>query len=272
VSFLRAAWTLSERRACGLVGMSRSSVRYCGQGRDDAALRERLRELAGERRRFGYRRLHVLLQREGWTVNHKRVYRIYREEGLMVRRRCRKRVARERCPAPGSTGPNQRWALDFVSDALSWGRKIRLLTVVDTFTREALAIEVDTSLSGVRVARVLDRVIAECSHAPREIVLDNGPELTGRALDQWAYGQGVDLDFIERGKPVQNAFIESFNGRLRDECLNEHWFLSLPDAQRIVEAWRMDYNRNRPHSSLGNLSPEEFRKQFTERIVPAGLS
>lgn len=272
MSLLQAAGPLSERRACGLVGMSRSSCRYAGGGRDDTALRMRLRELAAARRRFGYRRLHVLLQREGWTLNHKRVYRIYREEGLCVRKRSRKRVARERCPLPARSGPNQRWALDFVSDALSWGRKIRLLTVTDTFTREALAIEVDTSLSGVRVARVLDRIIERRGAQPSQITLDNGPELTSKALDQWAYARGVTLDFIEPGKPVQNAYIESFNGRLRDECLNEHWFLSLPDARRTVEDWRIDYNRERPHSALGNLSPEEFRTQWTTRLAPAGLS
>ena len=268
MSFLSVSWPLSERRACGLVGMSRTTARSCGRGRDDHVLRQRLRELAAERRRFGYRRLHVLLTREGWLVNHKCVYRIYREEGLSVRRRCRKRVARERCPTPAPSGPNQHWALDFVSDALSWGRKIRMLTIVDAFTRESLAIEVDTSLSGVRVARVLDQIIARRGRAPEEIVLDNGPELTSKALDQWAYERGVRLRFIEPGKPVQNCFIESFNGRLRDECLNEHWFLSLPDARRIVEEWRMDYNRTRPHSALGNLAPEEFR----ERVAPAGLS
>jgi putative transposase len=271
VCYLEASWTRSERRACGLVGLSRSSCRYQGSGRENEPLTERLRELAAERRRFGYRRLHVLLCREGWTVNHKRVYRIYRAEGLSVRRRCRKRVARERCPMPQLTGPNQRWALDFVSDALSWGRKIRMLTVVDAFTRESLAIEVDTSLSGVRVARVLDRIVGERGQAPAEIVLDNGPELTSKALDQWAYERGVRLRFIEPGKPVQNAFIESFNGRLRDECLNEHWFLSLPDARRVVEDWRIDYNQHRPHSSLGNLAPEEFRTDWITRLAPAGL-
>ena len=169
-------------------------------------------------------------------MNHKRVYRIYREEGLTVRRRGRKRVSREaRLPLPAPVGPNQLWSLDFVSDALAWGRRIRLLCVIDAFTRESLAIEVDTSLPGVRVAQVLDRLIAERSQAPAEIVLDNGPELASRALDQWAYERGVRLRFIDPGKPVQNAFIESFNGRLRDECLNEHWFLSLAHARRITE-------------------------------------
>ena len=264
-------WQLSERHACGLVGISRSSARYEARRSGDQELRERLREKAGERRRFGYRRLHVMLRREGWTVNHKRVYRLYREEGLSVRKRKRKRVSRsERQPLLTPTGPNQLWCLDFVQDALSWGRKFRLLTVEDVFTREALAIEVDTSLSGVRVARVLERVVGERG-APAEITLDNGPELTSRALDQWAYERGVQLQFIDPGKPQQNGFIESFNGRLRDECLNEHWFLSLPHARSIVEEWRVDYNLKRPHSSLGNLTPEEFRLDYAKRLVAAGL-
>jgi len=254
------------------MGINRASARYQSKRSGDQELRERLRQLAGERRRFGYRRLHVMLQREGVTVNHKRVYRIYRAEGLSVRRRGRKRVAREvRLPLPAPIGRNELWSLDFVSDALAWGRRIRLLAVEDAYTREALAIEVDTSLSGVRVARVLDHVIEERGQAPREIVLDNGPELTSRALDQWAYDRGVRLRFIDPGKPVQNAFIESFNGRFRDECLNEHWFLTLADARRIVEDWRIDYNRNRPHSSLGNLTPQEFRTDHTKRLELAGL-
>ena len=200
-------------------------------------------------------------------MNHKRVYRIYRGAGLMVRKRARKRVARERCPAPAPTRPNQRWSLDFVSDALFWGRKIRMLTVVDVFTREALAIEVDTSLSGVRVARVLDRVIAERGTAPEEITLDNGPELTSKALDQWAYARGVQLCFIQPGKPVQNCFVESFNGRLRDECLNVEVFLSLDDARRKLLEWKTDYNERRPHGSLGDLTPTEFAAK--ERQKPA---
>ena len=201
-------------------------------------------------------------------MNHKRVYRLYRDEGLSVRRRGRKRVAREaRLPLPAPIGPNELWSLDFVSDALAWGRRIRLLCIIDAFTRESLAIEVDTSLPGQRVARVLDRLIAERGQAPAEIVLDNGPELTSRALDQWAYECGVRLRFIEPGKPIQNAFIESFNGRLRDECLNEHWFLTLADARRLIEDWRMDYNRSRPHSSLGNLTPLEFRRLLEDTPI-----
>jgi putative transposase len=272
VHYLRAEWCLAERRSCGLAGISRSGARYRSRRSGDEELRERLRQLAAARRRFGYRRLHVLLRREGEVVNHKRVYRLYREEGLSVRKRRRKRVAREaRLPLEAPTAPDQLWSLDFVSDALAWGRKIRALTVVDAYTRECLAIEVDTSLSGMRVARVLDRIISERGAMPFEIVLDNGPELTSRALDQWAYERGVRLRFIEPGKPVQNAYIESFNGRFRDECLNEHWFLSLAHARRVVEDWRLDYNRDRPHSSLRNLTPEEFRQGYIKRLAPVGL-
>ena len=210
-------------------------------------------------------------------MNHKRVYRLYREEGLSVRRRGHKRVAREgRLPLFAPQGPNERWCLDFVSDALAWGRRIRLLCVIDAFTREALAIEVDTSLPGTRVVQLLERIVGERGAKPLEIMMDNGPELTSRILDQWAYQRGVRLRFIEPGKPAQNAFVESFNSRLRDECLNEHWFLSLIDARHIVEAWRMDYNRTRPHSTLGNLIPEEYQQTLardqTLQMEPAGLS
>ena len=259
VGWARERYGVSERRACRIVGIGRSTLRYRGCRGEDERLRRRLCELAAERPRFGYRRLHALLRREGITVNHKRVERLYRAEGLVMRRRGRKRVARDgrgRAPLPGQ--PNQQWAVDFVSDALAWGRRIRLFTVVDVFTREALAIEVDTSLPGERVVRVLDRLAAEHG-APGEIVLDNGPELAGKALDQWAYERGVWLRFIEPGKPVQNAFAESFQGRLRDECLDRHWFLGLADARRTVEAWRHDDHRVRPHSALGYRSPEEFR-------------
>lgn len=267
----------SERRASGLIGVGRSTVRYEGHGRDDGPVRERLRVLAAEKRRYGCRRLCLLLRREGVRVNHKRVERIYREEGLSVRRRKRKRAAGVRAETwPAATALDQRWSLDFVSDALWWGRKLRMLTVMDTYTRESLAIEVDTSLSGARVARVLERVIGERGARPGEIVMDNGPELTSKALDQWAYTRGVRLRFIAPGKPQQNGYIESFNGKLRDECLNEHWFLSLYDAREKVEAWRREYNRERPHSSLQDMTPEEFRASVTrptaERLDPVGLA
>jgi putative transposase len=277
VGLLQERYGVSERRACRVVGISRSSRRYEPKPRaDEPALRQRLRELAAERRRFGYRRLHVLLAREGIAVNHKRVERLYHDEGLTVRRRSRKRVAAaDRTPVLLPTAPNEQWSLDFVSDALAWGRRIRLLAVVDAVTREALAIEVDTSLPGERVVRVLEQLATDRG-VPNAIVLDNGPELTGRALDQWAYGRGVQLRFIQPGKPVQNAFAESFVGRLRDECLNEHWFTSLADARRTVEAWRRDYNAVRPHSGLGYRTPTEARLTWTTRTttlpIPAGLS
>jgi putative transposase len=275
VRYLRERFAISERRACGLVGISRTAMRYQRRLRDDAALGQRLRELARERNRFGYRRLHVLLRREGLVVNLKRVYRLYRTEQLALRRRKRRRAAGlPRGPLLPVTQPNERWSIDFVSDVLAWGRRFRLLTVVDTFTRESLAIEIDTSLPGERVVRVLDRVAAQRG-APREIVMDNGPELTGRVLDQWAYGRGVRLRFIDPGKPVQNAHIESFHSRLRDECLNEHWFTSLADARRIVEAWRVDYNQGRPHSALGYRTPDEFHRaqaQIATQPEPARLS
>ena len=272
VQHLRVEWHMSERRACGLIELSRMVLRYASR-RDDTTLRVRLRELAAQRRRWGYRRLRVLLLREGMVVNHKRVYRIYREEGLSVRRRKRKRaVSVARTPLLRPTRTDEVWGLDFVHDALAWGRKLRMLTVEDLYTREGLAIEVDTSLSGTRVARVLDRVIAERGRAPAAIVLDNGPELTSKALDQWAYDRGVRLHFIDPGKPIQNCFVERFNGTLRDECLNEHWFTSIYDARQTVETWRVDYNGVRPHSSLGNQTPEEFRasvaRPTAERMDP----
>jgi putative transposase len=260
VCYLEDQWELSERRACGLAQVCRATVRYQAHGLEDESVRQRLRELAALRKRFGYRRLGVLLRREGMQVNHKRVYRLYREEGLSLRRRKRKHLTSEgRGPGEAAASPNEVWSLDFVSDATALGRRLKLLTVVDTYTRESLAIEIDTSISGERVARVLDRVIAARGAQPEEIVMDNGPEMTSRALDQWAYERGVRLRFIAPGKPVQNCYIESFNGRLRDECLNQHWFWSLGDARQIVEDWRLDYNRARPHSALGGLTPEEYR-------------
>ena len=260
---MQERYGLSERRACRLVGIGRSTLRYRNRPRsEEEPLRRRLRELAAERPRFGYRRLHVLLRREGVIVNHKRIERLYREDGLAVRRRRRKRVARDgRGRATLPARPNQQWGVDFVSDALAWGRRIRLFTVVDVFTREALAIEVDTSLPGGRVVRVLERLVAQRG-VPDEIVLDNGLELAGKARDQWAYERRVCLRFIEPGKPIQNAFVESFQGRLRDECLDQHWFLGLADARQTIEAWRHDYNRARPHSALGYRPPEEFRQAF----------
>ena len=256
---IRQAQGLSERRACRLVGMGRTSCRYEPQRQgQEENLKARLRTLAGERRRFGYRRLTVLLRREGWTVNHKRVYRLYRQEGLEVRRRKRKRMgAVERQALAIPIRQNERWSMDFVADALTDGRRFRSLNIVDDFNRECLAAQVDTSIRGARVVRVLER-LRERRGLPQVLVTDNGPEFAGQALDVWAYEQGVKLHFIEPGKPVQNAFIESFNGKMRDECLNEHWFMSLGEARETMEAWRRDYNEVRPHSALGDRTPQEF--------------
>lgn len=252
---------VSERQACRYTGFARSSQRYRTRRPARSELRERLHTLALLRPRWGYRRLYRLLRREGHVVNKKLVQRVYREEGLTVRRRKRKRVAVPRMPLPAPTKPNERWSMDFVSDALGDGRRFRALTIVDDCTRESPAIEVDTSLPGARVVRVLER-LAETRGLPKAIVCDNGPEFRGEALDQWADRRGVALQFIQPGKPVQNAFAESFNGRLRDECLNESWFVSLLDAQHTIEAWRIDYNGARPHSGLADRTPEEFAKEF----------
>lgn len=262
---------LSERRACGLMGMNRGSWRYQPKEPNDAALRNRLRELAGERPRFGYRRLCRMLRREKengaakWVVNHKRVYRLYREEGLAMRGRKGKRFRAEaRIPLQLPARANQMWTMDFTRDSLASGRKFRTLNLMDAYTREALWIEVDNSLPGLRVVRVLERVAQERG-LPEAIQVDNGPEFISRVVDQWAYANGVALHFIDPGKPVQNAFIESFNGKFRDECLNQNWHTSLEDARRIIEAWRVDYNTVRPHSSLGYRTPEEYAAQVAAR-------
>lgn len=265
VGYLKESYRVSLRRACGLIRLQRSSFYYEARPREDQRLRQALKERASKRRRWGYRMLGLALRREGFTDNHKRIYRIYREENLQVPQRRKRRTSKYRGEKPqGASAANQRWSMDFVSDQLANGRKLRMLTIVDDFTRQCLAIEVDTSLSGWRVSRVLDRVVAQRGH-PQRIVTDNGPEFTGKALDHWAYEHKVQLDFIEPGKPVQNAFVESFNGTLRNECLNEHWFLDLPEARQMIENWRIDYNQNRPHSSLEGKTPEEFFAQLSPR-------
>jgi len=240
------------------VGLSRTAYGYRPPRDGDTILRHRLRELAGQRRRFGSPRLHVLLKREGLVVNHKRTERIYKEEGLALRRkRRRKGAAGARVVIPAPERPNQKWSMDFVSDSIVTGRRFRALAIVDDYSRECPAIEVDTSLGGTRVVGVLER-LAELRGLPDVITVDNGPEFASKALDEWAYRKGIKLDFIRPGKPIENAFAESFNGRLRDECLNDNWFLSVKHAREVIEAWRKDYNTARPHSSLGGLAPQEF--------------
>ena len=272
---VRAETRLSERRACGLLLVVRGTCRYVSVTRDrNDELRQKLRELAMVRRRFGYRRLLEMLGRAGWVVNHKRVYRLYVEEKLWVRKRNRRRrLSVPRQPMLPPQGANQSWSLDFVSDALARGRRFRTLNIVDDYTRESLTIEVDTSLGGVRVCRVLDRLKIERGGVPVQIRSDNGPEFISRAVEQWAYENGVEWHFITPGKPIENAYIESFNARFRDECLNENWFTDLADAREKIETWRQDYNQQRPHSALGYRTPEEFaRLVLTNRGKDGGIA
>jgi putative transposase len=222
-----------------------------------------LRELAGQRKRFGSPRLHILLKRENLVINHKRTERIYCEEGLSLRRkRRRKGAAGTRLVMPSPQRPNQRWSMDFVTDSIVAGRHFRALAIVDDYSRECPAIEVDTSLGGTRVVGVLER-LSETRGLPEAITMDNGPEFAGRALDEWAYRKGVKLNFIRPGKPIENAYAESFIGRLRDECLNENWFINLKQARDIIETWRIDYNEVRPHSSLNDRTPMEYAEKAT---------
>jgi len=254
---------VSQRRACGLMELYRATCRYRRRRGEDQRLRVRLRELAEARRRFGYRRLQVLLQREGWQVNHKRVYRLYVEEKLSLRRKRGRKRSRVRQPLPEAVAANQVWSVDFMTDALSSGRRFRMLNIVDDYTRECLAIEVDTSLGGVRVVRVLEE-LKQRRGLPRQIRSDNGPEFVSRAVDQWAYEQGLQWHTIQPGRPMENGYVESFNGRFRDECLNENWFRDLADAREKIVQWKQDYNETRPHSSLQYRTPVEFAAQAAD--------
>jgi putative transposase len=248
----------SQRRACALIGVHPKAYRYVSRRPADDAIRRRLRDLASQRRRFGYRRLGLLLAREGIELNHKKLYRLYREERLTVRKRGgRKRALGTRAPMVVPQSRNLRWSLDFAADALLDSRRFRILIVVDDFTRECLALVVDTSLSGIRVARELDQ-IAEIRGYPCMLVSDNGTELTSNAILRWQEEHHIDWHYIAPGKPMQNGFAESFIGRFRDECLNEHLFASLKQARTIIEDWRIDYNTTRPHTSLNGLTPTEF--------------
>ncbi len=256
---MREKYAFSERRACCLVRVAVTTYRYCSS-RSDEPLRTKLVELAREKPRFGYRRLHVLLQRNGERVNHKRLHRIYCEAGLRIRRRKRKHSVREGKPLVARTSANQEWALDFAHDAVACGRAIRVLSVVDAYTRECLALEVDTSFASRRVTRVLEAIVAERG-LPQAIRCDNGPELTSRHFLAWCVERQIELLHIQPGKPTQNARVESFHGRLREECLAMSWFQNLFDARRKIAAWRKEYNQERPHSSLGYKTPSEFAAQ-----------
>ena len=260
MAYLCQTYQVSQRRACRAIGLDRTMVRYRSRRPDDDAARVRLRELAASRRRFGYRRLHVLLEREGTHMNHKRLRRLYAEERLHVRRRSgRKRALGTRAPIALPQGPNQRWSLDFVADTLTDGRRFRILVVVDDFTRECLCLVADTSLSGNRVARELTAIIARRGARPLLCVSDNGTELTSNAILSWCQQTGVGWHYIAPGKPQQNAFAESFIGRLRDECLNETLFTSLRQARVVLASWQRDYNEVRPHSAHGGLTPASIR-------------
>ena len=263
MTFVANEYHLSERQACKLLDVDRSSFRYEPRPDGNAGLREQMIHLARQKPRYGYRRLWALLTRQGWPVNVKRVYRLYREEGLAVRRLRRKRVVRTAPPNAQLVAANQEWALDFVTDALATGRGLRMLTVVDSFTRECPAIEVNTGLSGRHVTRVLERVIEQRGR-PESLKCDNGPEFTSRHFLAWCAEQKITLRHIQPGRPMQNGHVESFNGRLRDECLNANWFINLNDARRKVERWREDYNAERPHSALGYRTPKEYAKTCSE--------
>lgn len=258
VDHLQAAWSVSGRRACAVLKAPRSSQLYRSRKDEQAALRQRIREIAETRVRYGYRRIHVLLRREGWVVNAKRVYRLYREMGLQLRRKTPKRrsaskLRDDRAPA---TAANQVWAMDFLSDQLFDGRRIRILTIVDAFTRLSPAVDARLSYRGSDVVATLERV-TRLYGRPKTLRVDNGPEFISRDLDLWAYMNGVTLDFSRPGKPTDNAFSESFNGKVRAECLNTAWFLSLEEARSKCEAWRIDYNEVRPHSAIGWNTPAE---------------
>lgn len=268
---LELGYAVSERRACRVICFNRGSHRYQSVADPQACLRMRIREIAQVRVSYGYKRIHALLTREGWRMNHKRVYRLYREEGLMLRRqRPRRRVAAKRREEQAvAQAINESWSMDFMSDQLFDGRRIRVLTLVDNFSRESLALEVAQRFRGEDVAKVLDEIVSQRG-APQSIRVDNGPEFTSKALDLWAYANQVELDFSRPGKPTDNALIESFNGSFRHECLNQEWFLSLEDARHKAGAWQVDYNEVRPHSSLGNLAPREYAELCQDNQGPKG--
>jgi len=256
---------VSKKRSCRLTLLQRATFYYRSRAKDQTVLRMRIRELAHSRPRFGYERIHILLRREGWRVGRNRVHRLYRLEGLQVRMRVRRRkhISLHRGPVPVASARNEYWSMDFVHDELASGRKFRVLTVIDKWSRESVLLETGFSLTGQSVVDALQR-LALSRALPKAITVDHGTEFTSKSLDEWAWNHNVKLDFIRPGKPTENAFIESFNGRLRDECLNANEFTSIEDARQRIEAWREDYNHHRPHSSLGHLTPIEFALQGRE--------
>lgn len=262
VEFLQVGYKIGLRKACQLIGLNRSTAYYQSQAKDQSALKIRLRDLAAARVRYGYRRLHVLLQREGWQINHKRVYRLYQQEGLSLRlKRAKKRVSAARVPCPPANAPNERWSLDFMTERLADGRRFRVLTLVDHFSRGSPALEVDFSLSGEKVVAVLER-LAATGVKPKILHVDNGPGFLSKVLDAWAHKNGVHLEFSRPGKPTDNPFIASFNGKLRTECLQPNWFASLTEAKEKLEFHRIEYNTERPHTALDYQTPEQYLKNW----------
>ena len=253
---MQAIWKVSQRRACGIIQLDPKSYRYKSRRPDQAAIEQRMKEICETRVRYGYRRVHVMLRREGWEINHKKTRRIYNELGLQLRKKPPKRrvKAKLRDDRKEATGPHETWAMDFVHDQLATGRKVRILTVVDTFSRFSPIIDPRFSYRGEDVVETLERVCKAIGY-PETIRVDQGSEFISRDLDLWAYQNDVTLDFSRPGKPTDNAFIEAFNGRLRAECLNTHWFLSMADARKKLEDWRRDYNEVRPHGAIGNKPP-----------------
>lgn len=264
VTHLRTAYPVSDRRACRLVQLARSRWQYHPRRPDDGPLAAALAAKAAERPRWGYRRLAVLLAREGWTVNHKHVLRVYRETGLRIgKRRRRKQVSTPRVPRPVALAANTQWTLDFITDAFTSGRKFRVLSIVDEFTRECLVLRADVSQPSTKVVTALDEITSHRG-APQRLIMDNGPEFVAKALDAWAYARGVELSFTRPAKPVDNCFVESFHDKFRDECLSTHWFRDLLEAQRLIEAWQEDYNTVRPHQRLGNHTPAAYAALLNE--------
>ena len=271
VTALRVGYEVSIRRACAVLTFSRSVYHYKSRMDRQEQLRMRIRDIASARVHYGYRRITITLRREGWQVNFKRVYRIYNEECLSLKRNNPKRrvACKRRKDRTDPTGPNQVWAMDFMADQLYDGRRFRILTLVDTYSRECLALKSGQSIKGEDVVKEMER-LRFVRGIPNRICVDSGSEFKSKVMDQWAYLHGVELDFSRPGRPTDNAMIEAFNSRFRQECLNEHWFLDLADAREIIEAWRVDYNTERPHSALGNVPPAEFGPPASE--VPMGGS
>jgi putative transposase len=264
--YARQCFGLSERKACELIRLNRSTFQYVCRQKDEEEIRNRIRKIANRHKRYGSPMIHARLRREGFMINHKKTERIYREEGLTLRRKIRKKLpADRRGKMPYATRPGEIWSMDFVSDSLTYGRKFRALTIVDDFTKVCPGIFASTSIPGSRVAAYMD-MLAKAHGYPEWIRTDNGPEIIGRDFVSWAQKRGIQLSYSRPGKPTDNAYIESFNGKFRDDCLNQHWLSNLKEAQQIIENWRREYNEIRPHSTLGYCTPNEFARKHQDMV------